>query len=56
MEREGINLKLINKKDNKVIISINKKLYRPTDVISTRGIFQKQENTLSGNQRQIFYN
>ncbi len=51
---KGINLKLINKKDNKVIISINKKLYRPTDVISTRGDISKARKYLKWKPKTNF--
>ena len=38
---KGINIKLINIKDKKVIVKINKNLFRPSDVNHTRGDIRK---------------
>lgn len=51
---KGINLKLINKKDNKVIMSIDKKLYRPSDIISTRGDISKARKYLKWKPKTNF--
>ena len=51
---KGINLKLINKKDNKVIMSIDKKLYRPSDIISTSGDISKARKYLKWKPKTNF--
>lgn len=43
---KNLKLKLINKKNNKVIIKINKKLFRPSEVNSTRGNTKKAKKFL----------
>lgn len=42
----GINEKLINLENNKIIIRINKELYRPSDIKYTRGNIQKAKKYL----------
>ena len=50
----GSNLKLINKLNNKVIILSDKKFFRPSDVICTRGDISKAKKDLNWKPKTSF--
>ena len=51
MERKGINEKAINIKTGKVIVDLDKKYLRPSEVDFLRGNFSKAKNISIGNHK-----
>ena len=51
---KGTNLKLINITDNTTIISIDRKLFRPSDIISTKGDISKAKKDLGWKPKTSF--
>tara|TARA_B100001027_G_C16250603_1_gene324201 strand:- start:400 stop:1419 length:1020 start_codon:yes stop_codon:yes gene_type:complete len=44
---KGINERLVNKRNNQIIIKINKKLFRPSEINYSRGIINKASKNLN---------
>ena len=51
---KGINLKLVNIPDNRIIIRINKKYFRPNDIYSTKGNISKAKKFLKWKPKTSF--
>ena len=51
---KGLNEKLINKKNNKTIISIDKKFFRPSEVDNLKGNFKKAKKDLKWKPKTNF--
>ena len=50
---KGLNEKLINKSNKKIIKKIDKKYFRPTEVETLKGNYSRAKKILSGNQKRI---
>ena len=53
---KGLNLKLVNISNNKTIIRINKKYFRPNDINSTKGNISKAKKILNWKPKTSFKN
>ena len=53
---KGLNEKLINKKNNQTLISIDKKYFRPAEVDNLKGNFNKAKRELKWRPKTSFKN
>ena len=53
---KGLNEKLVNKKNNRILISIDKKYFRPAEVDNLRGNFNKAKRELKWTPKTSFKN
>ena len=56
MGGKGLNEKLINKLNKKIIIEIDKKYFRPTEVENLKGNYLKAKKDLKWNPKTNFKN